>query len=74
MSSNLQKKLRYLVCFLVGVVATWFLSLGWLTPHPTIAAPSVAQPESARTAPAAMPEKVLSTWRNPTHQELNFYQ
>jgi hypothetical protein len=72
MSSNLQKKWRYLVCFLAGAVATCLLSLGWLTPHPAIATPSRAQPESVRTT--AISEEVLATWRNPTHQELNFYQ
>lgn len=59
------KFLRQLVCFLVGFLGVALFSFAF-NQRTAVAAFSSIQPSSHQAQ--------ISLWRNPSHQELNFYQ
>lgn len=58
------KFLRQLVCFLVGFLGVALFSFA--SSQRTVVAFSSVQPSAHQAQ--------ISLWRNPSHQELNFYQ
>ena len=67
MNVNLHQSLRYIVLFLVSLVGAFLLSFAGSPNQPAVATAVnlLGQPATSVT---------LSDWRDPSHQELNYYQ
>ncbi len=65
--------LRYFVCFLAGLLVALMLAFGFGSSEMAVAMPSGYEAAIA-IQPTSAVDTENSAWRNPSHQEPNFYQ